>query len=104
MELQDRIRLPAAHDEISGTVHVRTNEAAAAKRQGIGDEAVEQVRDVLIATAVIGARVIGVLEEEMIVPGLGQIGVGIAILREEAGGVPEAFGIRVVGLELKAVA
>ena len=104
VELQDGVDLPATGDKIGRAIHVRSECPAAAEGKVVGYETVEGVRYVLVAPAIVGVWVIGVLEEEVIVACLRQVGVGVSILCIEAGGVAHAFGPGVVGLELEAMA
>ena len=104
MELHDGVDLPAACDQISRAIHVRSEGAATTEWKVIGDESVEGVRYVLIASAIVGRWIIGVLEEEVVVACLCEVGVGVSVLRIEPGGVAHALGPGVVGLELETMA
>src|ERR1700732_1918833 len=67
VELQDGVDLPATGDKIGRAIHVRSECPAAAEGKVVGYETVEGVRYVLVAPAIVGVWVIGVLEEEVIV-------------------------------------
>src|SRR5580692_5647152 len=56
VELQDGVDLPTTNDKILRAIHVRSEGAATTERQVVGHEAIEGVRHVLIASAIIGVR------------------------------------------------
>ena len=71
MEGEQAVCLPAADGRVERAVHILAEDAAPAHGQVVGQVAIGHIGKVLVGAAVVRGGIIGIMEEEVGVSGLG---------------------------------